>query len=241
MERTDTLAEHQKFEWIVADQTRTDVRRRWIGGGVAAAVAAVAVAIAVTSADPGEDPSSPPIAQAAGPTRTADLAAAEGLAAAFVNHDLDAAASYLAPGAQPWAGWKAAWKRDAAYRVEYLMEPCAQAYTIADSTVVFTCPYAMHLLGSGEVGEGPYRDNVLSVTVTDGKVRWADSTMPFETNGMAEHYDAVHTWVADNHPQAYKHFLVKDEQDVTPAEWPKWARLWKQYIKEYVAAANQTR
>jgi hypothetical protein len=121
------------------------------------------------------------------------------------------------------------------------MEPCARAYNITDSTVVFTCPYAMHLLGSDEVGKGPFRDNVLSVTVADGKVRWADDTKPWETNGIGQHLDAVHTWVADHHPQDYKHLLGKEEQDVTPAEWPRWTRLWKQYTQEYVTATNRAR
>jgi hypothetical protein len=241
MKRTDTLVEHQKFEWIVADQQRTDHRRRWVGGGVAAAVAAVAIGVAVSSSDMEEDPS-PPIAQTPNQTEPADLAAAEGFAAAFVDHDADAVGPYLASGTQePWLGWEAAWKRDAAYGVKYQMEPCARAYNITDSTVVFTCPYAMHLLGSDEVGKGPFPDNVLSVTVADGKVRWADDTKPWETNGIGKHLDAVHTWVADHHPQNYKHLLGKEEQDVTPAEWPRWTRLWKQYTQEYVTATNRAR
>jgi hypothetical protein len=239
MKRTDTLVEHQNLEWIVADQAPRDPRRRWVLGGVAAAVAAGAVGIALAFSDPGEDPSSPPIAQTPDRTEPADLAAAEGFAAAFVDHNVDAAASYLAPGAEePWPGADRAWKRDAAYRVEYLMQPCTETGSTLDATV-FTCPYSMHLLGSREVDKGPYRGNTLWVTVADGKVRSADSDMPYETNGMGEHFDAVHTWVADHHPQVYKHFLVKDEQDVTPAEWPRWTRLWKFYTWEYVTATNR--
>jgi hypothetical protein len=241
MKHTDTMVEHQKLEWIVADQTRTDHRRRWILGGVAAAVAAVAVGIAVSSSDPSAGPSEPPIAQVPDSATTADLSVAESFAAAFVAHDVDAAESYLAPGmTQPWLGADRAWKRDAAYRVEYLMRPCTETGTSVDATI-FTCPYAMHLLGSREVGKGPYRGNTLWVTVADGKVTSADTDMPFETNGMGDHFDAVHTWVANHHPQDYKHFLVKDEQNVGPVEWPRWTRLWQQYIREYVAATNQAR
>ena len=245
MKRTDTMVEHQNLEWLVADQTRTDSRRRWMLGGAAAAVAAaVAVGIAASSADPGDDRSKPPIAQtpqAPESNGAADLAVAESFAAAFVDHDVEAGASHLAPGMQePWLGAEKAWQRDAAYRVEYLMKPCTETGSTTDSTI-FTCPYSMHLLGSREVGKGPYRGNTLWVTVADGKVRSADSDMPYETNGMGEHFDAVHTWVADHHPQVYKHFLVKDEQDVTPAEWPRWTRLWKQYTQEYVTATNRAR
>jgi hypothetical protein len=244
MKDTDTMVEHQKLEWIVAAETRSDHRRRWILGGVAAAVAVVAVGIAASSADPGDDRSKPPIAQtpqAPESNGAADLAVAESFAAAFVAHDVDAAESYLAPGmTQPWLGADRAWKRDAAYRVEYLMKPCTETGSTTDSTI-FTCPYSMHLLGSREVGKGPYRGNTLWVTVADGKVRSADTEMPFETNGMGEHFDEVHTWVADHHPQDYNQFLVRDEQNVGPVEWPRWTRLWQQYIKEYIAATNQAR
>jgi hypothetical protein len=240
MKRTDTLVEHQRLEWVVTDQTQSDHRRRRVLGGVAAAVAAVAVGIALSSSDPSENPSSPPIAQAPAQRGTADLSAAEGFAAEFVDHDVDAAAAYLAPGMQePWLGASRSWKRDAAWRVEYLMKPCTETGTSVDATI-FICPYAMHLLGSREVGEGPYRGNVLYVSVADGEVTSADTMMPFETNGMAKHYDAVHAWVAENHPED-KPFLFKDEQDVASAEWSRWTRLWRQYTREYVAATNQAR
>jgi hypothetical protein len=238
MKRTNTLTEHQKLLSVVADQPRTDPRRRWVAGGIAAAaVAAVTVGITVSSWNIGEDPSSPPIAQAPDSTRTGNLAAAEGFAAAFVDHDPAAAASYLASGEEPWLGWEAAWQRDEAWGIEYLMDPCTKADTSFSDSTYFTCPYAMHMLGSREVGEGPFRHNTLQVNVSDGKVRYADNTMPFETNGMAQHFDAVHAWVAKNHPND-KSFLFQDEQNVRPSDWPRWTRLWKQYIREYIATTN---
>ena len=119
------------------------------------------------------------------------------------------------------------------------MKPCTKSYTITPGGyTVFTCPYAMHLLGSREVGKGPFRGNALEVAVRDGKVAWADNTIPFETNGVQQHLESVHAWVAENHPKD-KPFLFKDEQDLSPAEWPRWTRLWKQYTREYIAATNQ--
>jgi hypothetical protein len=239
MRRTNTLAEMQKFQsGVVVDQPRNRPRGRWVVSGVAAAaVAVVTLGVAFVSSNPGQDPSRPPIAQAPGSTGTADIAAAEGFAAAFADHDAAAATTYLAPGEEPWLGWEAAWKRDAAWRVEYLLKPCTKAYDISDATSVFTCPYAMHLLGSRKVGEGPFRGNVLEVTVTDGKVEWAESKIPFETNGVGQQFDSVHAWVAENHPKNQP-FLFKDEQDVRPGEWARWTQLWKQYTQEYVAATN---
>jgi hypothetical protein len=239
MKHTNTLAEHQKLLSVVADdQARTGPRRRWVAGGIAAAaVAAVTVGITVSSSNIGADPSSPPIAQAPDSTRTGNLAAAEGFAAAFVDHDPAAARAYLAPGEEPWFGWEAAWQRDSAWGVEYLMKPCTKKYNISDSTV-FSCPFAMHLLGSREVGKGPFRGNTLTVTVIDGRASYADSAMPFETNGMGQHLDSIHAWVAKYHPKD-KAFLFQDEQDLRPGEWPRWTQLWKQYTQEYIAATNQ--
>ena len=153
MNRTNTPVEYRKLQSSVADQARTD-RRRWVAGGLAAAVAAAVVGVAVWSSDPVGDRSSPPIAQAPDSTKTADLAAAEGFAAAFAAHDAAAVASYLTPGEEPWLGWRAGWKRDSVWGVEYLMQPCTKRYNISDSTV-FTCPYAMHLLGSREIRRRP--------------------------------------------------------------------------------------
>ena len=242
MQRTNTLAEHQKLQSVVADQARTDSRRRWVVGGVAAAalvaVAGGAVGIAFSSSDPGGDPSSPPIAQAPDSTGTADLPAAEGFAAAFADHDAAAAASYLAAGTEePWDDWRAEWKRNAAWGVDYLMKPCTESSTTMDTTT-FTCPFAMHLLGSREVGEGPFRGNTLWVAVTDGKVRWAESTIPFETNGVQRQLTSVDAWIAENHPKDAP-FLQQEEQEVRPAEWPRWTRLWQQYTQEYIAATNK--
>ena len=238
MKRTNTIVEHQKLQSAVtADQAPTDPRRRWVVGGVAAAAAAaVTVGIALSSPDTAADPSRPPIAQAP-ETATTDLDAAKGFAAAFADHDPTAAASHLAPGEEPWGGWRAGWRRDSAWGVEYLMEPCTRKYDMADSTV-FDCPFAMHLLGSREVGEGPFRGNILHVTVADGQVTSADSTIPFDTNGVGQHLDSVHAWVAENHPKDDR-FLSKAEEDLKAGEWPRWTRLWKQYIREYVAATNE--
>ena len=239
MRRTNTLAEHRKLQSVVADQPQTDPRRRWVVGGVAAAaVAAAVVGVGVWSADPSEDPSSPPVAQAPDSTGAADIAAAEGLAAAFANHDAAAAASHLALGREEaWFESDAAWKRDAAYSVEYLMKPCTETGSTSVGTV-FTCPYAMHVLGSREVGKGPFRHNILHVTVTDGKVTSADSTIPFETNGVQQHLESVRAWLVENHPKDVP-FLMKEEQDVKPTEWPRWTQLWQQYTREYIAATNR--
>jgi hypothetical protein len=146
-------AEHQKLQSTVAGQARSD-RRRWVVGGVAAAAVAAAVAVVIWTSDPFGYRSSPPPTRAPDSTETTSLAAAEGVVAAFVNNDAAGAAPYLAPGTKaPWPEWPVHMKRDAAWGVKYLMEPCVPTTTTSDLTV-FACPFAMHLLGSREVGKG---------------------------------------------------------------------------------------
>jgi hypothetical protein len=239
MNRTNTRAEHQKLQSVLADQARTG-RRRWVVGGLAAAVVAAAVGVVLWSSDSGGHRSSPPPTNAPDSIETTSLAAAEGVAAAFVNHGTAGAAPYLAPGMKaPWAGWPASIRRDLAWGVKYLMEPCAP--TTTDSlTTVFSCPFAMHLLGSREVGKGPFPDNVLNVDVSGGKVTSADSVIPFETNGVLRYLHSIYGWIGENHPKN-EHFLLQDEVDVKRADWPRYSELWKQYVREYVAATNEAR
>ncbi len=236
MHSSNTEVEHQELP-AVAERPRID-RRRWVVGGFAAVVAAALIGVALwTFAPGGADTSSPP-AQTPDSPGAADLAAAEGLVAAFVHHDAAGAAPYLATGTEaPWPEWSVHAQRDAAWGVEYLMEPCAETGRTSFSAV-FYCPFTFHLLGSREVGNGPFTDNVLQVSVTDGKVTSAHRTIPYETNGVGEHLDSVMAWLGENHPEN-EAFLTKDEVELEPAEWPRWTRLWKQYTQEYVAATNE--
>lgn len=237
MNRTNTPAENQKPRSVVAGPARSDRGRRLVGG-VAAAVAAAAVGVVVWSCDPGGSGSSqPPTKPSPDSAETTDLAAAEGLAAAFAHHDAAGAAPYLAPGTTaPWPEWPVHLKRDAAWGVRYLMEPCTPT-TTGSATTVFSCPFALHTLGSRKLGKGPFLDNTLTVVVSDGKVISAESEIPYQRNGVQRHLESVAGWIADNHPNN-EHFLLQDEMNVKRAEWLRWVGLWKQYIRDYVAATN---
>jgi hypothetical protein len=242
MNRTRTDAETLSISPVVVDQARP-AHRRWVVGGLAAAVAAAALGVFVSSGDSDTQRSSPPPAKAshssaaADSSAEADLAAAEGIAAAFDHHDTAWAASYLAPHTPipDWVG-PVIVKRDLAWGATAIMRPCRATTTYASLTV-FSCPFAIHLLGSREVGEGPFPHNTFTVDVSDGEVTAADVVIPFETNGLGRYLDSVFAWIDENHPSDSR-FLHQDEADVRPAEWPRYTRLWKQYVSEYVAATN---
>jgi hypothetical protein len=167
-------------------------------------------------------------------TSASNLAAAEAAAAAFVAHDTDLLAPYLDPEVSPPASsWATELKRDAAWGVGYLVEPCREV-----TTNWFACPFELHLLGSREVGVGPFATNQISVKVRDGKILSAENYKSWRTNGMATHVDSVLAWVKENDPKNAD-FLLKEEQAVTAAEWSSWTRLWQQSVAEYVAASNE--
>ena len=87
---------------------------------------------------------------------------------------------------------------------------------------------------------GPFRHNAFTVNVSDGKVTSADVLMPHETNGVDRYLDSVFRWIDENHPNSQR-FLLQDEADVKPADWPRYTHLWKQYVREYVAETSQGR
>ncbi len=225
MSRTKTEEEYRQFQSAVVGQPRRDLRR-WVVAGVAAAVVGLAVGVALWSSDPDREGSQLPAATVPDATSAANLAAAEAVAAAFAAHDTELLAPYLEPGLSPPAStWETEMKRDAAWSVEYLLEPCTQSYETFLNVFVFECPYSLHLLGSREVGQGPFPDNRIVVIAQDGKIQSADTEMRWQTNGISPYLDAVAAWLEENpptdsrcaprSPKACATFMNKDEVEVT--------------------------
>ncbi len=207
---------------------------RWVIGLAAAAAAAATVGCASLTSIPGEVLTGPSPGPTQDSAEAADLAAAQGVADAFVSHDPGAAEQYLAPGAELWEGWSRHWERDAAWSVEVLMEPCT-GQPIGSVGTNVTCPFAMHVMGSREVGAGPFTENTLTIRVKDGKVISAHREIPFAANGIGQQFDAVYAWLDGNHPDDVA-LLEMDELEIPEDEWPEWLELWKQHLAEYIAA-----
>lgn len=249
MSLANTQQAHRTFQSEVAAQPRTG-RRHWVLGAAAAAVVALVVGAALWPSDQVAERGVPAVEGPAA-TYAANLAAAEGAAAAFAAHDTDMLRPHLEPGQSPLLSfWDTELKQDASWNVEYLLEPCTQSYETYVGTFVFECPYSMHLLGSREVGEGPFPDNRIVVVVKDGKIRSAETMTSSESNGIARYVDAVLMWLEENPPQdsrcaprspkACAEFMLKHDENVTSAERPTWDALWQTAIAEYVAATNET-
>ena len=129
---------------------------------VALALAAAAVAAAVfwgtgltddrTRPEPVDDP------------RPRAVRVAEGFVTAYAAGDAERAASFLAPGVEPWDGWRGDLAQDVAWRTEYLLEPCQELWRNPADTVV-VCPFDFHAYGSEELGLGPFENGSFTVHV----------------------------------------------------------------------------
>jgi hypothetical protein len=231
MDSTDTQAEHERLNDVLGAEPRDDRRRLAVGAAVAgAAVAAVAVVWSIsgdearTGLPPTEEPDS---------GRAADEAVAQEYITAFVAGDVRRASSLLAPSSEEFPGGRLEIERNVAWGVEYLFGPCRTTTDPLLTEVVYVdCRFDMHLLSSREVGAGPFTGNNFSVVVEDGEVVSADTTYPFETNGISEHVDAFWAWMEDNHPEDTA-FLGQDEPDVPAADWDRWLRLYEKRVGEY--------
>lgn len=238
MNDTDTQTELQAFRDAVAGHERQRKTRWRITIAAAAALAAVAVtAFALWSPDPTAKPEPAPAVP--GQDRGAEAATAEAFAAAYADLDADRMADFLADGAQLWDGWRSSLRRDIAWDAEILMRPCRVTAEATEGRV-YTCPYAMHMRGSEEVGRGPFEDNTLEVVVRDGEVTFADFTRLVDFNGISAHLAKVDRWIAENHPDDAAFLKLASayrdgEVELSEAQWPRWTRLSQRYTDEYVA------
>ena len=233
MSRTDTQTELREF------LTRGDQEPpRTLGGNrftavVAAGVASAAAAAAVfwaagLSADrpdpaPVEEP--PPSA----------VEVAEKFVTAYATNDVETVAALAPPDGDQVQDWRTFMARDAAWGVKFMFEPCRRA-TDADIGTGVVCPFALHVLGSEEVGRGPFENATFTVWVNEaGQVFDADPTWNYEYNGMWKHVEEATGWVWAEHPEQAE-FLQLDEPNVPPAQYDRWLNLWREYVADYVEA-----
>jgi hypothetical protein len=225
MINTDTRAEYDRFEERLADEAPRR-RRRAVGGGafVAAAVTVAAVWVSgLVTNDPAPGP--------AQPDRTAAERVADDFFAAFAAQDADLTASYLASGSA-WPEWRLEMQRASAWHAEYFPEPCQELSTSLAATNVI-CGFEYHMLGSEELGLGPFRNNAIDLRISDGEVVHVELTVTFDSNGQTALYDTIGAWVRENHPGEWA--FMNNTEGYTRAELDRWSRLWDRRIDEYVA------
>ena len=232
MSRTDTQEELREFLTRGdPEPQRAFGRNRFTAvaaAGVAAAAAATAVFWAADLADDRADPA--PVQQPA----VDAVQVAEQFVAAYARNDADTVTE-LAAEAADLSGWRLYMARDEAWGVQFMFEPCRHATTNEVGTGV-VCPFSLHVMGSEEVGRGPFEDAVFTVWLDeDGGVFDAEPTWNFEYNGMTEHFEEATSWVWAQHPDQAE-FLMLDEPEVPPEQLDHWLALWERYLADYVEA-----
>lgn len=227
MTGTDTHTEHERFREQIEIGPDNTPRNRWTVG--VAAAAAVMAGIGVWAlGDKGSENGAPPAA----PSEVlSDAEIAQGFVEAYGDGDVVRAATYLAPGREPYPDWEMYVERDVVWGMTFLFEPC-EAKTETPFGTAVLCPFDIHTAHSEAMGAGPFTGNSFTVYVKHGAVVQADYQMPYATNGQATYVEGVWAWVAHNYPQDWD-FLSLDEPDVPKAQWSRWLRMWDDALDAY--------
>jgi hypothetical protein len=163
----------------------------------------------------------------------ADLPDAGAVAANFMEaahaYDLDRATGMLADdveivGYSDVNEWREEqpWNKAVGFNLADLS--CREGETQSASTAVH-CSYALHGLGSEELGRGPYGGGTADLTVLDGKITRVEENWPFGGNGFSdEMWEPFQAWVAQYHPDAAR-IMYGDNPNQTAAEHEAELRL----------------
>lgn len=232
MSRTDTQKELREF-LLRGDPEPPRARRdHRLANALGAGLAAAAVAAAVVWGDGlTEDRTEPmPVAEPVPPA----VQVAEAFVAAYAANDTETVAS-LASDDAAVDDWRIHMARNQVWSAQFLFDPCREMTTNSVGTGVL-CPFALHVLGSEEIGRGPFENASFTLWVNAaGEVFEADPTWNFENNGMAEHVDEVTGWVLARHPDQAE-FLGLDELEVPAGQYDRYLSLWERYFQDYADA-----
>lgn len=206
-------------------------RSRRAAAVIAAAVAVAAVAAAVfwgtglTDDRTGPEPVGDP------PSRT--VRAAQGFVDAYAAHDAERAASFLAPGTEPWDGWRSRLARDEVWRVQYLLQPCQDLHTTVFGTTV-VCPFDLHALGSEELGVGPFDNGSFTVRVDEqGDVDQASLSYNEINNGLAVHVNEMRDWMKRVYVYDYP-LMKRDYEELSADQKVVWTRMWTEHLQKFI-------
>jgi hypothetical protein len=248
-DRTDTWSELQDD---LVQRAAERNRRIHIGAaGVLAAAVVLASAVALRADD--VDPAGPS-SGVAPPRSSAPMNVDEQLAHDFVSawfaHDRPRATSYVAPDATAYAvlgatttprqatGPGTLWRRnrlDEALGNELSVDGCWEIGAPSAETSRIGCLFTVDLLGLGELGRGPFPDNLFLVTVEDGEV------VSFFTAIGANDYDEEGwgpflAWVEDGRGPDLPDLDRLDDPDLAPREVGRTIRSWGRAGRDYVTA-----
>ena len=246
--RTDMWSDQDDLVQRAAERNR---RIHIAAAGVLAAAVVLASAVALRADDVGP---AGPLPRIAPPRSSGPMNADERLAHDFVSawfaHDRPRATSYVAPDAtaygalgatstpRPATGPGVLWRRnrlDEALGSELHVDGCYEIGAPSPDASRIGCLYTIDLLGLGELGRGPFADNLFLVTVEDGKV------VTFFSAIGANDYDEVGwgpflAWIEDGDGPDLPALDRLDDPAVAPREVGRTIRAWGRAGRDYLAA-----
>lgn len=167
---------------------------------------------------------------------------------AFAAFDAEAAGAYLAAGASTehvinqraaGADYRQAIALSRAMGYEYELGACRQSGATATELHV-RCPFAYHVLGSRELGLGPFDQNYFTVTVDDASAMitnvnssWADGDFGRELG------DPFAAWVETTRPDELEVMTANGSPALTPESFALWEQLRLEYV-QYVLGTTPT-
>ena len=115
---------------------------------------------------------------------------------------------------------------------EQTLGACDVSGTSALGTTV-GCPYTFHMLGSDELGRGPFRGSEWEITVKDGSITSAVQMWDIE-RFSPQAWEPLHDWVAETYPEDVDVMYVDGGTNFALSE--ESVRLWDRNVDRYVAA-----
>jgi hypothetical protein len=208
--------------------------RRAVLVGVAAAAVVAVGAVAVLQWGDDWSPADEQVTGAPPPATPEEFA--RGFVDAWAGFDADRALSYLSEDAVA-----AEWGTEEEFRLwlslldavdaETLNIACEQHGDSAAGTVV-RCTYDDHMLGSDEMGLGPYSGNYWDLTIGDGTVVSAAQGSHGPDLFSEQIWDPFRRWVAAEHPDDVAVMYDGSRWRISEESIP----LWDQHTAEYVEA-----
>ena len=238
MNSTDTQSQLETLHREAARHPRTD----WAVGGLVAAAAVVAAVVwwqgsrDATNVEP-----APPVDV---PTQAEQVAT--DFVEAWADFDRPRLASYIADGATlklgPVAGdsdgWRLENRFDQAAGFAMQLQECSETFGSQDRIQV-GCAFRLHMLGSDQLGRGPYDNGLFLLTVEDGEV--VDASLSF--SGVSNGYDdemlhPFEAWMDEQHPEDAELMNAIWDAASTKAEIGASLQLWEQRTQDYVDAVR---
>lgn len=203
-----------------------------VAAAVALAVAAVAIWVGGAPLRQHE-----PAHRPAHPSDVAAIRAATGFVDAFAGFDVPRARGWLTRGATTTGAlaenWAALNRFFAATGGQIILQPCRVLARAADGTHV-TCRFRYQLLGSAELGRGPYGGSLFDITTRHGRVSGAFMYFEYRNGFSAQMWSPMATWMNRTHPHDAAVMYTDWPQDT---EWQLTGpsiRLWSQRTHDFV-------